>query len=54
MHEIRHTPQVRQTHVEGRTEYRRLVDGNVLCAGSAAYQICFRFPRDGDGFIKGL
>ena len=24
--------------------HRRLADGNVHCAGSATYQICFRLP----------
>ena len=27
-----------------RSWYRHLVDGNVNCAGSATYQICFRLP----------
>ena len=26
------------------TCHRRLADGNVNCAGSATYQICFRLP----------
>ena len=28
----------------GRIKDRRLADGNVHCAGSATYQICFRLP----------
>jgi len=35
-----------QAWVDEYTEkiYRRLADGNVHCAGSAIYQICFRLP----------
>ena len=33
------------TVVAGSTNHdRRLADGNVNCAGSATYQICFRLP----------
>ena len=34
-----------QVHVShSPSRHRRLADGNVHCAGSATYQICFRLP----------
>ena len=31
-------------HGAGHMLHRRLADGNVNCAGSATYEICFRLP----------
>ena len=36
------TQNTENTHVN---KHRRLADGNVHCAGSATYQICFRLPQ---------